>query len=517
MSQKCPNCTNKIQDNVKFCPNCGYELNEDLSQNDFEFTDDFSFTAKTDFSDDFNYNDSDDATGNDFSYENLDESAGNDFDYDDSLNVDDFSDESTMENDFTKDDFNYNDFAINKKSKSDDDINGDFIDELSEDFPTKSDKTTHTGEDIDISGDFTFEEMGSSSTDLFEVDDDESVSFDESDFSFADDFDSSLNDGEMNDNQSRDNHENAGDFTFEEMDSSSTDLFEVDDDESVSFDDSDFSFADDFDAFSSYDDTKENNLKDNTRETDDFTFDDFDFTEDTANNDLSDLNESEDSDNMQHTLDNDMSIDEYLDFEDSSPEDASANDDINFLDESLKDDMAVDDYTISEDKEPLKSREDNESFSDDFTSDDFDFAGEWADDSPKKDTTGYDYTNSNIDEKYHDDGSFIEISDSYNDNKNYSENMSDEMGPDKDNIYEDLTGKRSNGDIYNDSTTKNGEEYEYSDDFIIDNYDSSIHQSNEESDNEHYTSLTDMIMANKTAILIIIIVLLVLFIIMEHL
>ena len=459
MSQKCPNCTNKIQDNVKFCPNCGYELNEDLSQNDFEFTDDFSFTAKTDFSDDFNYNDSDDATGNDFSYENLDESTGNDFDYDDSLNVDDFSDESTMENDFTKDDFNYNDFAINKKSKSDDDINSDFIDELSEDFPIKSDKTTHTGEDIDISGD----------------------------------------------------------FTFEEMDSSSTDLFEVDDDESVSFDESDFSFADDFDAFSSDDDTKENNLKDNTRETDDFTFDDFDFTEDTANNDLSDLNESEDSDNMQHTPDNDMSIDEYLDFEDSSPEDASANDDINFLDESLKDDMNVDDYTISEDKEPLKSPDDNENFTSDFTSDDFDFAGEWADDSPKKDTTGYDYTNSNIDEKYHDDGSFIEISDSYDDNKNYSENMSDEMGPDKENIYEDLTGKRSNGDIYNDSTTKNGEEYEYSDDFIIDNYDSSIHQSNEESDNEQYTSLTDMIMANKTAILIIIIVLLVLFIIMEHL
>ena len=459
MSQKCPNCTNKIQDNVKFCPNCGYELNEDLSQNDFEFTDDFSFTAKTDFSDDFNYNDSDDATGNDFSYENLDESTGNDFDYDDSLNVDDFSDESTMENDFTKDDFNYNDFAINKKSKSDDDINGDFIDELSEDFPIKSDKTTHTGDDIDISGD----------------------------------------------------------FTFEEMDSSSTDLFEVDDDESVSFDDSDFSFADDFDAFSNDYDTKENNLKDNTRETDDFTFDDFDFTEDTANNDLSNLNESEDSDNIQHTPDNDMGIDEYLDFEDSSPEDASANDDINFLDESLKDDMNVDDYTISEDKEPLKSPDDNENFTSDFTSDDFDFAGEWADDSPKKDTTGYDYTNSNIDEKYHDDGSFIEISDSYDDNKNYSENMSDEMSLEKDNIYEDLTGKRSNRDIYNDSTTKNGEEYEYSDDFIIDNYDSSIPQSNEESDNEQYTSLTDMIMANKTAILIIIIVLLVLFIIMEHL
>ncbi len=459
MSQKCPNCTNKIQDNVKFCPNCGYELNEDLSQNDFEFTDDFSFTAKTDFSDDFNYNDSDDATGNDFSYENLDESAGDDFDYDDSLNVDDFNDETTMENDFTKDDFNYNDFTINKKSKSGDiDLNSDLIDELSEDIPTKSDKTTTTRENIDISGDFTFEEMGSSSTDLFEV---------------------------------------SGD-------------------ESVSFDDSDFSFADDFDALSSDDDTKENNLKDNTRETDDFTFDDFDFTEDTANNDLSNLNESKDSDNMQHALDNDIGIEEYLDFEDTSPEDTSANDDMNFFDESLKDDMAVDDYTISENKEPLKSPEDNENFTDGFTSDDFDFAGEWADDSPKN-TTGYEDTNSKINKKIHDDDDFIEISDSYADNNNYSENMPDKKGLYEDNIYEDLTGKRSNRDIYNDSTTKNGEEYEYSDDFIIDNYDSSTPQSNEESDNEHYTSLTDMIMANKTAILIIIIILLVLFIIMEHL
>lgn len=459
MSQQCPNCNNKIHDNVKFCPNCGYELNEDLSQNDFEFTDDFSFTAKTDFSDDFNYDDSNESTGDDFSYDDINEATGDDFSYDESLNTDDFNDDA-IKNDFINDDFNYMDTSADNNSDSEDiDLKDQWVDKFSEDFSTKSDNSTAEGEDIDLSDDFTFEEMGSSSTDLFEVNDEKPVSSDESDFSFTDDFDDSQR----------------------------------------------------------VDDITQHNIRDNVDDTGDFTFDDFDFTEDNFDDDLSKKAQDSPVKNMsstQHTSGMDIADGKYLDF-DTSIEAGSADDEINFRNNQIEDNVDVDDYIIYENNDKdLSDHKSNDSFTDDFTSSDFDFASNW-DDSSIGDTVEYDENESYVYEEYYDDLNSSKTNDS--NDIIYSKDISIDNGTDEGNIYTDLIDKADKDIVYDDSTIKNDDEFEYSDDFIIDNYNSNITQADEESNNREYASLTDMIMANKTAFLIIIIVLLVLFIIMEHL
>ena len=445
MSQECPNCNNKIHDNVKFCPNCGYEVSDDLSNGDFEFKDDFSFTAKTDFSDDFNYDDFDEATGEDFDYEKTGEATGEDFDYDDSLNVDDFTIETSADNDFTKDDFNY---ADKSNSSSDEDMTGQWIDEFDEDFAPKSDEAAGTKRDIDFSDDFLFEESGSSSTDLFKENNKSQETDDSSDFTFADDFEDSTDDygGEGVKRESNNNKSsNNGDFAF----------------------------------------------------------DDFDFLEDEPDGNIKDT--------IDTSTDND--VDEYDDFEELSIEDDNAGENLQFDDTSF-DDMMVDDFTDEGNsikgsvKKPVSAGEFKEDFADDF-----DFGSDWDDDSGNQKTEDYDdahaYHDEYADSDYYDENESYD--DSFNDNNQYL-NSTDRKIHDKDYAY----GHLKHDAEYADIKSADGDEYEYLDDFSEDSHVSNIQYDDKESDNREYTSLTDMIMLNKTTFLIIIIILLVLFIIMEH-
>jgi hypothetical protein len=526
LSQKCPNCENNIKSDALFCPNCGYELNQEMITDDFEFSDDFSFTGNTNFSDDFNYSDSEEGTDEDFSY-------------DDSLNVDDFE-EKTPITDYTNDDFTVNGFDAKNELddvQSTDDSTTEWIDDFSD-----STNQDETATDFDfVNDDFSFEEGANVDEQMIEKDSkDSSASYNNSSFSFEDDFNELVGDEfstetTPNDSQGSDN--------WESMDLA--------------------------DNMGTYVESKDDSDSD-----DDLFFDDFDFTQEgTAKEEQSLTDEAleEDilSDNLSDSLDEDSSDDYFDDFEDIDSDDGK-NVDADVTNEFTAD---FDDFDASMEKTKIESDETktndrslrkDSGVNDDLFFDDFDFTEDnntieytiQQDDSFDAELDNalldIDDTNDTVHIKQEGDieretlsnDEFDFVSDFSIDESNNENNFHTESAKQENNYLDDDYGandyinrqvKYDTIDDYDyvdredtnveeyqiaSSTTKDNTEYGYVDDFSVD--DNYPHPTThnpyymEEPDKNDDSSLISIIKANQTTILILIIIILLLIIIMHH-